>query len=531
MKKRTKGILAFLFLGGIMVTSGVVIAIPGIVPEDENTKITITGTPEDNFPDVERPRFCGSKDPKSTNYIKEYSIPTSCTSPLGITTDYDGNVWFAETNTGNLGKFDPETETFTEYDNRSWKKGVRSMIWGVDYAPDGSVWFTDEANDSVWKFSTNDEKYERLSYPTVGDSMPQKIKVDGSQIIINDFIGNKITLLDPNQLDEDSMYISLPSPTDGGVTSDFAIDNNDNIWYTNWVFQQKGDLIKFNQTGYQSDVASRNEKFLPLLDYIETFRLPAELQAANGIVIDNAENIWLADTTSSSFFKFNPQNESFTQYITAKPTLSTYGNQTGIVKDPISRPYWMESDDKGRIIFNSQTANSISVMDPVSESLVEYHIPSKNPYWSDCDPGTGVIQDCGIAQVFGFTVDKNKIWFTEWVENNIGVVDTSIPLYTQIQLESDTLNMSPGESVHFNFIASVDQQELGEFDPVLETSHDFIDVKLTHGLASIYEQKGDKVIHTDITVSDDAIPGVYKILMGVQFSDVSISKFITVTIR
>ena len=43
--------------------------------------------------------------------------------------------------------------TFTEYDNPIWPDGSRSMMWGIDYAPDGSVWFTDEAFDSVWKFS------------------------------------------------------------------------------------------------------------------------------------------------------------------------------------------------------------------------------------------------------------------------------------------------------------------------------------------------------------------------------------------
>ena len=51
---------------------------------------------------------------------------------------------------------------------------------------------------------------------------------------------------------------------------------------------------------------------------------------------------------------------------------------------------------KVRIVFNAQTANTISVMDPKSQSLVEYHVPSKNPYWGDCDPGTGLmIADCG----------------------------------------------------------------------------------------------------------------------------------------
>ena len=26
----------------------------------------------------------------------------------------------------------------------TWPDGGRSMMWGIDYAPDGSVWFTDE---------------------------------------------------------------------------------------------------------------------------------------------------------------------------------------------------------------------------------------------------------------------------------------------------------------------------------------------------------------------------------------------------
>ena len=129
MKKQTKGIMAFLFLGGIMVTSGVVIAFPGVdptVPPDADSEITLTGTPADNFPDAQRAQFCGSGNAKSTDYVQEFSIPTDCTNPLAIVTDYDGNVWFTETNTGAIAKFDPTTETFTEYDNPTWPPGGRS---------------------------------------------------------------------------------------------------------------------------------------------------------------------------------------------------------------------------------------------------------------------------------------------------------------------------------------------------------------------------------------------------------------------
>jgi len=192
MKK--KGLLVVLFFGGIMVTSGFGLQ-SMMLPADDDSQMTVTGTPADNFPDEQRAQFCGSSDAKSTDFVKEYTIPTECTNPLAIVSDYDGNVWFTETNTGNLAKFDPTSETFTEYTNPIWPPGGRSMMWGIDYAPDGSVWFTDETYDSIWKFSTIDEKYDRLSYPSDDNSLPQKLRIEGSQIIINDFTGNKLTIL------------------------------------------------------------------------------------------------------------------------------------------------------------------------------------------------------------------------------------------------------------------------------------------------------------------------------------------------
>ena len=115
MKKRTKGILAFAFLGGIMVTSGVTIAIPGIAPEEEGPEIVLTGTPADNFPEADRAQFCGSGDAKSTDFVTEYTIPTDCTNPLAIVADYDGNVWFAQTNTGKIAQLLDQTLQFYQY--------------------------------------------------------------------------------------------------------------------------------------------------------------------------------------------------------------------------------------------------------------------------------------------------------------------------------------------------------------------------------------------------------------------------------
>ena len=543
MKKQVKGYLAFAFLGGIMLTSGVLIAIPGFDEEVDyaamnNPEVTITGTPADNFPDDQRTTFCSSGgDAKSTNYVNEYMIPTECTNPLAITSDYDGNVWFTETNTGNLAKFNPVTETFTEYDNPTWPDGGRSMMWGIDYAPDGSVWFTDETYDSVWKFSTIDEQYERLSYPTAGgDSLPQKLSIDGSQIIINDFTGNKLTILNVNPSDDDVNYLSIPSALDDSVTADFALDANDDIWYTNWLYQQGGFLVKFNQNDYLSAVSNSGQQFLPLVDFISAYALPIQLLTPNGITFSDDGLLWIVDTTSSSFFSFDPSSEKFIQYVTADPMFETYGNQTGIIKSPISRPYWIENDDQGRLVFNEQTANNISVMDPKAQTLVEYHIPSKNPNWGDCDSGIDVLENCGIAQIFDFAISGEKIWFTEWVENKIGVVDTSVPLPLEIQLEQNTLNLVPGESQEFQYLISVGSQN-DNLDLFLVASgtHDFLTVNVLDNsadLVAIVDDPGETiVIPTVISASDDALPGTYKILLGTQSGDVTISKFLTVIIE
>jgi virginiamycin B lyase len=533
MKK--KGLLVVLFFGGIMVTSGFGLQSMMQPPPEDNPEFTITGTPADNFPDEQRAQFCGSGDAKSTDYVREFSIPTPCTNPLAVVTDYDGNVWFAQTNTGKLAKFDPYTEKFTEYNNPLWPLGERSMMWGIDYAPDGSVWFTDERFDSIWKFSTIDEEYERLAYPSEGNSLPQKLQIDGSQIIINDFTGNKLTLLDPNPSNGEINYLSIPSPVDNSVTADFTVDTNDNIWFTNWLFQQGGVLVKFNQNGYLDLAANSGEQFLPLIDFVKVYQLPPELLTPNGAVVTDDGTIWLADTTSSSFFSFDPFTEQFTQYVTAEPQLSTYGNQTGVVKTPISRPYWIETDGLGRIVFNEQTANNISIMDPKSQSLVEYHIPSKNPYWGDCDPGTGVmLSNCGISQIFDFTIYGEKIWFTEWVENNIGVVDTSVPLPIEIQLELDSLTLSPGDSQSLNFVVSPTlQKDLFGVSLILITTHDFLSIDLTNNTPETFQLDFDapRPILTTITASEDAIPGTYKILLGAQSPDIAISKFVTVTIE
>ncbi len=497
-----------------------------------SSDVTLTGTPADNFSEEQRSKFCGTGSAKSNNYVKEYKIPTDCTLPQAITTDPQGNIWFVESNTGNLAKFDPVLESFTEYENSLWPKTEHSMMWGIDYAPDGTIWFTDEKYNSVWKFNIQDEKYQRTSFPSDGNSYPQKLEIHGSKLIINDFKGNKITFSDYARYGEETLQFtspdeisytySIPSNNPNAVTADFTIEG-ENLWYTNWVLDGPGVLTKINQTEFELVIQNEEENIS-----FEFFPLPANLNTPNGITADNNGNIWLVDSSSSLFFKFNTTNEIFTQYVTSNPQKSTYGNYTGEIKSPTSNPYWIEMDSFGKLVFNEPGSNSIGVFDPNSESLVEYFIPSKNPHWGDC----GNDKDCGLSQVFDFVIQENNIWFTEWSENNLGVVDTTIPLPIEIHLDEDEITLYPRELKNLNFnITSISENTLPFVSLIVSGSADFLDVQTNDSPLENLLPGSLESINVTFYADDELIPGKYKVLLGAVTDQVSISKFVTVIVK
>jgi len=540
VKQKTKGILAFAFLGGILLTSTVLFALPPPDPtmteeelamqmdSDEELQITKTGTPMDNFPDDQRATFCGTGNAKTTSYVKEYKIPTLCTQPLAIKVAPDGNVWFVESNVGQIAKFDPISETFTEFENELWPESARTMSWGIDYSSDGAMWYTDGSFDSIWRFDTIAEHYDALSYPVSEEgSLPQKLTIHGSNFIVNDFTGSKITFFDLTQNIEEITYSSIVAPIPNSFTGDFDIDSDSNLWYTNWVPDTTGMLLKFNIEKYKQDsyLASTGME-ISLQDYFQIFDFPTDLNTANGLSIDENDNVWIVDTSSSFFFKFDPIEEKFTKFVTSTPQKSTFGNATGIIKSPISRPYWSETDMNGNLIFNEQTSNQIAVFDIINEQLVEYMVPSKNPNWADC--GEKSNSNCGVAQIFGFDVTDNGIWFTEWAENNIGMVDTKKPLPFSVEINTDSISIKKGETktITMSITSSGNPGKIN-----FNSGHTASTVTMASDLSISHTFVNPNEISITIQASELALSGDYKLLLGVFNSEVNVSKYIDITIE
>jgi len=557
VKTRKKGILFFAVVAGIMLSSAITLAVnPAQWIDDSSDFDEMTQEELDAF-DLdalglelgysgdELSQFCSANELAGSNeYVKEYKIPTACTQPLAITVDHNGIVWFAQTNTGKVAKFDPLTETFTEYANPVWEEiekqfilnaiknnatpeKLRSMMWGMDAFPDGSIWFTDERTDAIWKFSIDSESYDRISYTQIdeGSSLPQKLVIDGSKIIINDFTGGKLSFLDYAQDRQGLRHYAIPSVMEDAVTSDFAIDSNKNVWYTNWVPSGQGILVKFDYPGYEYESAKGEvTQGLLLQDFIEWYNFPVGLSTPNGVAVGPEQKIWIADTSSNYFFSFDPKTEEFTKYVTSTPTIDSYGN---FGKNPVSNPYWIEHYD-GSLIMNEHNANRIGVFNPSSETLVEYTVPSRNPNWADCEG----IEYCGVAQVFDFAVDGKKIWFTEWVENNIGVVDTSISLPFSVDIDTKEITLKKGETIAVTLqVTKTSSQHIIQSANVnYSTTATFSDITIKPALNNFSLSDQVTTISVEITASEHALSGTHKVLLGGYTDDIAISQFIIVTI-
>jgi virginiamycin B lyase len=556
VKTRKKGIIFFALVAGIMLSSGVTIAInpaqwfgDSAVNIDEITDEEFDALGLDiGYSGDQALQFCSTNEYAMSNeYVKEYKIPTACTQPLAITVDHNGIVWFAQTSTGKVAKFDPLTETFTEYANPVWEniekafilnavknnatpEKLRSMMWGMDAFPDGSIWFTDERTDAIWKFSIDSESYDRISYTQIdeGGSLPQKLVIDGSKIIINDFIGGKLSFLDYAQDREGLRHYAIPAVMEDAVTSDFAIDLDKNVWYTNWIPSGQGILVKFDYPGYESESSKSSigevTQGLLLQDFIEWYNFPAGLTTPNGVAVGPEQKIWIVDTSSNYFFSFDPETEEFTKYVTSIPTSDSYGN---FGKNPVSNPYWIEHSD-GNLIMNEHNANRIGVFNPSSETLVEYTVPSRNSNWADCEG----IEYCGVAQVFDFAVDGKKIWFTEWVENNIGVVDTSILLPFSIDIDTKEITLKKGETaeVTLQVTKTSSQHIMQSINVNYSSSSTFSDIIIKPELNNFSLSDQVTTVSVEVTASEYALSGMHKVLLGAYTDDIAISQFIIVTI-
>jgi streptogramin lyase len=82
--------------------------------------------------------------------ITEFGIPTASSSPQGMVSGPDGNLWFVESAKGKIAKI-TTSGTITEY---STGITAGATPWDITVGPDGNLWFTEKGKDQVAKATT-----------------------------------------------------------------------------------------------------------------------------------------------------------------------------------------------------------------------------------------------------------------------------------------------------------------------------------------------------------------------------------------
>jgi virginiamycin B lyase len=92
--------------------------------------------------------------PTFSPYITEYDVPEvngSAVGPAGIVTGSDGALWFVETQVPYLGRFDPVSATFQQYQLPSVSSSDTGQNQYITVGPDKALWITN-TNGSIFRF-------------------------------------------------------------------------------------------------------------------------------------------------------------------------------------------------------------------------------------------------------------------------------------------------------------------------------------------------------------------------------------------
>jgi virginiamycin B lyase len=355
----------------------------------------------------DKQHVCGDNIKGSTFYITEYVIPISCSQPVGLTVDKDNNIWIAADWAGYLLVFNPLSNTFVKsikIPNWNSTDLFGSMIWDMKFDRNGNLWFTDERSNSIWKYISKENQFQRYIVPTKGGYPISLVFDSNDKVWFTEIFGKKLAMLDPLKvqsnttkgISELNLSKQINFDSTGPISNGFGFNQNirgnntnssiadENLWFSTVNFPIGGQLVKYN-------IAKKN---LTVFDLTSMHTIPLS------VAEDEKGRVWTNDHASSLFLMLDPSTGNIKQYSTSFP----------LPTNTTTLPYYNQYKD-GKLWFNEHYGNAIAFFDVKNNTMVEYHIPTKDPFWGNA------------SNPLRFVFDNNgSVWFTEWTENKIGVI-------------------------------------------------------------------------------------------------------------
>jgi streptogramin lyase len=314
----------------------------------------------------QRSNRIGSFDP-SSDIFNEYGIPTAKSLPQGIAVDASGNTWFTELTPSKLAELGQGSSSIREIAIPAGPSGVPCGPIGVTAARSGTLWLTCEFSNQIDEYFPTNRTFLEFSLP-VFYSAPLQVLFDSA--------GNSwFTAADANMLG----YMTtsdLRNGTSKGIT-EFAPINQTYIVRLGNPLQSSGQIV--SSLSIPSQIAfSPDEKSLwitehgggsfdrydiaskTLVKYYTSrpvgYDYPRSLP--NGIAVDRAGNVWIAEHYGNKIAKFNPTTETMTEY------------PIDCCVSGIAGTLYLALDHNGTVWFSEFWGNAIAELRPVRGTTV-----------------------------------------------------------------------------------------------------------------------------------------------------------------
>lgn len=151
----------------------------------------------------------------------EYSIPTAGGNPYRITAGADGNLWFTEDSQNKIGKVTP-AGAFNEYTVPTGG----STPYGITAGPDGNVWFTESSGNKIGRI-TPAGTINEFTVPTGGSSLQGITGGPDGNVWFVENGGNKIGRITPQ-----GAITEFSLPTGGSGPAGIVTGPDHNLWFT-----------------------------------------------------------------------------------------------------------------------------------------------------------------------------------------------------------------------------------------------------------------------------------------------------------
>jgi virginiamycin B lyase len=283
-----------------------------------------------------------------TNYPAGYVMADK------ITTGLDGNLWFTESNTNQIGKFSPANNKITEY-NVPLSGTTNTNPDSITVGPDGNLWFTEGSENRIGKLSLASGKITVYNVPTANAALGNIVAGPDGNLWFTEIEGNKIGKISPvtGVITEYSVSTELVGPV--GITA----GPDGNIWFT----EQNADKIG---------------KISPATGGITEYKLPVDDSVFGNnaypidITVGSDGNLWFTEQLGNKIGKIFPATGEITEYQLPSGDFS---------------PIAITAGPDGNLWFVN--VNDIDKISPVTGVITNYNVPASDAGFGGIISGPG----------------------------------------------------------------------------------------------------------------------------------------------